>query len=26
MTSTCQCMWGGTITVVAPEQQLDMGT
>jgi len=26
MTSTCQCMWGGTITVVAPEQQLGMGT
>jgi hypothetical protein len=25
-TSTCQCAWGGTITVVVPEQQLGMGT
>jgi len=26
ITSTCQCMWGGTISVVVPEQQLGMGT
>jgi len=26
VTSTCQCAWGGTVTVTAPEQQLGMGT
>ncbi len=26
MTLTCQCMWGGMISVITPEQQLGMGT
>jgi hypothetical protein len=26
VTSTCQCIWGGTISVVTPEQQLGSGT
>ncbi len=26
MDSTCQCNWGGLISVVAPSQQLAMGT
>lgn len=26
VTSTCQCIWGGTIAVIAPSQVLAMGT
>jgi hypothetical protein len=26
VTSTCQCMWGGVVTVVGPGQELTMGT